>query len=313
MTLAHNRGLVIATRPSLLARWQARTVEQALIRQWPDLELQTVVITTHGDRTLDRPLPEIGGKGLFTSELEAALREARADLAVHSLKDLPVEDPADLCLGAIPSRDDPRDVLVSRHGRRLDELEPGSRVGTSSTRRAAQVLALRPDLRIQPIRGNVDTRLRKVREGEYEAAVMAAAGLLRLGLEEAITQWFSLEEILPAPGQGALAVQCRVDDAQTQELLAPLENQRLRSLVDAERAMLDGLGGGCAAPVGALATSTQDGMRLVGMVASIDGSRLVRRSAHGSDPQAVGRRLAADLLQHGAQELITHAALEHGG
>ncbi len=186
MSEVANRRVVIVTRPSKLARWQADAVQQALARQWPKLGLKTVVINTRGDRTLDRPLPEIGGKGLFTLELETSLLEVRADLAVHSLKDLPLEDPAGLCLGAILLREDPRDVLVSGRGRRLDELGPGSMVGTSSTRRTAQILARRPDLRIEPIRGNVDTRVRKVREGQYEAAVMAAAGLLRLGSDHAI-------------------------------------------------------------------------------------------------------------------------------
>ena len=162
------------------------------------------MITTRGDRTLDRPLPEIGGKGLCTLELETALREVRADLPVHSLKDLPLEDPTGLCLGPILLREDPRDVLVSKRGRRLDELRPGSTVEPSSARRTAQVLALRPDLRIEPIRGNVDTRVRKVREGQYDAAVMAAARLRRLGMDHAITEWFSFDQMLPAPGHGAL-------------------------------------------------------------------------------------------------------------
>lgn len=302
-----SRRLVIVTRPSKLARWQAQAVQQALARQWPKLGLETVVISTRGDRTLDRPLPEIGGKGLFTLELETALREDRADLAVHSLKDLPLETPKGLCLGAILLREDPRDVLVSREGIRLDELGPGSTVGTSSTRRTAQILALRPDLKVEPIRGNVDTRLRKVREGQYDASVMAAAGLLRLGLDNAITEWFHFDQMLPAPGQGALAVQCRADDSETLELLAAIEAPGDRRLVLAERAMLGRLGGGCAAPVGAIATEQRGGIHLRGMVATVDGSRLLRASGSGADPQQLGRRVAEQLLQHGAQEIMAHA------
>ncbi len=306
MSDAPSRRLVIATRPSKLARWQAQAVQRALGSRWPEIDVETLVITTRGDRTLDRPLPEIGGKGLFTIELETALREVRADVAVHSLKDLPLEDPNGLCLGAILQREDPRDVLVSGRGGRLDELGPGSTVGTSSTRRTAQILALRPDLRIEPIRGNVDTRVLKVREGQYDAAVMAAAGLLRLGLDYAITEWFSFDQMLPAPGQGALAVQCRADDAGTLELLAAIEAPGDRRLVLAERAMLGGLGGGCAAPVGALATEQREGIHLRGIVAATDGSRLVRGSGYGSDPEQLGRRVADQLLQSGAQEIMAH-------
>lgn len=301
-------ALTIATRPSELARWQAGAVERALGARWPELRVDLQVITTRGDRTLDQPLPQIGGKGIFTAELEAALRAGEADLAVHSLKDLPVEDPPGLCLGAILLREDPRDVLVTGNGKPLDQLQPGSVVGTSSNRRAAQLLALRPDLQIRPIRGNVDTRVRKVREGEYDAAVLAAAGLLRLGLKPAISQWFTPEQMLPAPGQGALAVQCRADDRETLELLAELEDPELRQLVVAERAMLEGLGGGCAAPVGALATPDNGAIRLAGMVGALDGSRVVRRSLSGSDPKAVGHALAERLLANGAEELIVHAA-----
>jgi hydroxymethylbilane synthase len=292
--------LVFATRPSALARYQTEWVINALQRAWPDLECLENQIVTQGDRILDRPLPEIGGKGLFTQELEAELVSGCVQAAVHSLKDLPVENPPGLILGAIPPRADARDVLVCPAEYTLDQLPSGARVGTSSLRRLAQLLAHRPDLQVLPLRGNVDTRLRKVQEGQYDAIVLAGAGLTRLGLDASITQWLPFEVMLPAPGQGALAVQCRSDDPQSLEYLAVLEDTATRMTVSAERAFLTALGGGCSLPIAAYAVMDQDGVGLDGLVAAPDGSVIYRGQSVGNDPFLVGAELAQDLLAQGA-------------
>src|SRR5512134_1037358 len=246
--------LIFATRPSALARWQTRWVINALQGIYPDLIFKEKVITTKGDRVLDKPLPEIGGKGLFTQELESELLSGAVHCAVHSLKDLPVENPDGLTIGCISARAEVRDALVSRDGFTLATLPQNAVVGTSSLRRAAQLLAARPDLKTQSLRGNVDTRLRKALEGQYDAIILAGAGLTRLGLDQHVTEWLPLEVMLPAPGQGALAVQCRAADQTTLGLLAALEDESVRKAVTAERAFLQALGGGCAVPVAAYAT-----------------------------------------------------------
>lgn len=301
------RTVVIATRLSPLARKQAEAVQEALARAWPGIAFEMRPISTEGDRTLDRPLPEIGGKGVFTQELEAALRIGQADLAVHSLKDLPIQDPPGLKLGAILRREDPRDVIVSSTGGGLDTMIEGSVVGTSSLRRRSQLLASRPDLRIESIRGNVETRIRKVRAGEFDATILAAAGLLRLGLEREIADWLSLEEMLPAPGQGAVAVQCRARDQAASELLAPLDDAPTRNEVQAEREFLAALGGGCATPVAANAEYADRSLILRGVVASLDGQKTIRIALSGLDPVELGRSLAEEALALGAQEIIAHA------
>lgn len=295
---------MIATRPSPLARWQADAVEEALARRWPELSFRTVVIKTVGDRTLDQPLPAIGGKGAFTSELEESLRNRKVDLAVHSLKDLPIENSPDLVLGAILMREDARDVLISSSGAGLSDLAAGASVGTSSPRRRSQILALRPDLLVRSIRGNVETRIRKVREGQYEAAVLAAAGVLRLGLAEHIAEWFPLDEMLPAPGQGALAVQCREEDKQVLDLLRPLISKPIQAAVTAERAFLSQLGGGCLLPVGAYAETQKGDIKLFGMVASVDGRTVVRVAGRGSKPRELGEKLGTEALARGAREIL---------
>ncbi len=295
---------VIATRPSQLARWQGQAVAEALARRWPELSFQTVVIQTSGDRTLDQPLPAIGGKGVFTSELEESLRNRKVDLAVHSLKDLPIENSPDLVLGAILMREDARDVLISSNGAGLSDLPAGASVGTSSPRRQAQILALRPDLLVRSIRGNVETRIRKVREGQYEAAVLAAAGVLRLGLVEQVTEWFSLSRMLPAPGQGALAVQCRAGDEQVLDLLRPLNSNPVQAAVTAERTFLSQLGGGCSLPVGAYADTQEGDIELLGMVASVDGQEVIRVSGRGLEPRELGEKLGAEALARGAREIL---------
>ncbi len=302
--------LTFATRPSALARWQTQWVIQALQNTWPGLECTDKVITTQGDRILDRPLPEIGGKGLFTQELEFELHAGSVHAAVHSLKDLPVENPPELVIGAIPERGEVRDALVSARGYSLHSLPEGARVGTSSLRRAAQLLAIRPDLRIEPLRGNVDTRLRKAEQGLYDAILLAGAGLIRLGYTDHITQWLPLEVMLPAPGQGALAVQCRESDTNTLGLMAAIDHSPSRLAVSAERAFLEGLGGGCSLPVAAHAELRDGKLHLVGRVASLDGNRVIDCQAIGDDPHAVGRECAQLALVQGAGELLAATPAE---
>jgi hydroxymethylbilane synthase len=296
--------MIFATRPSALARWQTQAVIRSLQQAWPSLTCHELVITTRGDRILDRPLPEIGGKGLFTQELEAEILSARVQAAVHSLKDLPVEDAPGLVIGAVPERAEVRDALVSGGGYSLDTLPQGARLGTSSLRRAAQLLAYRPDLRIEALRGNVDTRLRKVQEGLVDAAVLAGAGLVRLGLENHVSQWLSLEVMLPAPGQGALAVQCLQGDPRTLERLSAIEHLPTRLATRAERAFLSALGGGCSVPVAAYAVVSEQSISLQGLVASLDGRQVIRCQAQGSDPILVGQQAAAQALAMGAGDLL---------
>ncbi len=307
--------LIFATRPSALARWQTQWVIGALTNLHPNLECEEKVITTQGDKILDKPLPEIGGKGLFTQELEMELLSGAVHCAVHSLKDLPVENPAGLTIGCIPRRAEVRDALVSRDGYTLATLPEGATVGTSSLRRAAQLLARRPDLRTEPLRGNVDTRVRKALDGQYDAIILAGAGLTRLGLEKHVTEWLSLDVMLPAPGQGALAVQCRADDHETLSLLAALEDPSTRKAVIAERAFLSGLGGGCSVPVAAYATVESAVMslpkdqrpkviKLTGLVISEDGKIAIQVSRTGFDAQLLGNELAHRAIAQGAREIL---------
>ncbi len=298
--------VILATRPSRLARWQTQQVQQALARAFPERSFQVSIYTTEGDRRLDRPLPEIGGKGLFTQELEAALRSGDVDMAVHSLKDLPLESPPGLVLAAVLLRADPRDALISREGQTLAELPAGAVVGSSSPRRRAQLLALRPDLEVRSLRGNVETRVAKVQRGDYDAALLAAAGLERIGLEAHIAERLPLSAMLPAPGQGALAVQCRAGDEAVISMLRALEQREVRLAVEAERAFLGGLGGGCSAPVGAHAEVVDGQCTLQAVVAAPDGSRIIRVSGQGDDPAALGRRLARQALELGAEEYVPH-------
>jgi hydroxymethylbilane synthase len=298
-------AVTLGTRASVLARAQTELVVRLLAAAWPGLECATKVIATAGDRTQEsgEPLPEIGGKGLFTAELEWALRGGEIDLAVHSLKDLPTEDTPDVVVGAVTAREDVRDCLVARTAGSLAELPAGARVGTSSLRRSAQLSALRHDVDIRSIRGNVDTRVRKVADGEYDAAVLAAAGVRRIGLESAVTEWLSAETMLPAPGQGALAVQCRSGDDAVLRLLAPLDHPAARAETTAERAFLRALGAGCAAPVAALAAFASPRVRLQGLVASVDGTEMVRVHGEG-EPRELGERLAEEALAAGADRIL---------
>lgn len=296
----------LGTRASPLARFQTDLVRQALAELHHTIAFQNIIISTEGDRDVHTPLPELGGKGVFTQELEAALREEAIDLAVHSLKDVPVELSAGLTLGAITMREDPRDVLISARGWTLDTLPHGAAVGTCSTRRAAQLLAIRADLRLPPLRGNVDTRIGKALAGEFDAIVIAAAGVHRLGFASAITQYLPPEVMLPAPGQGALAVQCRADDEGMREQLRGLEDAAVRSATDAERGFLEGLGGGCAAPIAALGRVQAGRLHLRGLVASSDGQRVLRLFADGptDDGRRLGLALAAEARARGAEALL---------
>jgi len=303
-----NQHLIFGTRGSALARWQTNMVAGKLQALFPTLPIEKIIFTTRGDKELSKPLPEIGGKGLFTAELEAALHGSEIDLAVHSLKDLPTENPAGLTLGAILPRENPADVLVSRNGYTLDTLPQGATVGTSSLRRAAQLLAVRPDLRIESLRGNVDTRVRKALDenGPYDAIVLAAAGLNRMELAAHISQQLPFAVMLPAPGQGAVAVQCRADDADTLALLVKIHHRATEKSVTAELAFLAGLGGGCSVPVGALATVADGVLTLEGMVAAVDGSRMIRKTHSGpvSEAETIGQKLAEMALAEGAAEIL---------
>ncbi len=289
-----NGRVVIGTRASRLALWQTNWVAQQLRALHPHIEIVIRTITTKGDTHADTPLPKIGDKGLFTREIEAALVAGEIHCAVHSLKDLPTQSPISNLQSLITTREDARDVLISRLNLGLDHLPRGARVGTSSLRRAAQLRAHRPDLRIVNLRGNVDTRLRKAETEEYDAIVVAAAGVLRLGFADRITEFLPFEVMLPAPGQGALAVQARADDAATLALIAPLDHAPTRAATTAERAFLRALGGGCQIPVAAYAETRDGTLHLRGLVASEDGTRVARGQVRGAVEQAeaLGEELA---------------------
>ncbi len=301
------------TRASRLALWQTEHVIARLAQAWPHLSFERVRIRTLGDRVTNVPLPRIGDRGLFTRELEDALRSGAIDFAVHSLKDLPTEQPDGLALGAVLSREDPAEVLVSQNGGTLSDLPPGARLGTSSLRRRAQIMAVRPDLDIVDIRGNVPTRIEKVRRGEYDATLLALAGLRRLELTNAASEVLGSDVIVPAPGQGALAVQVRADDERIRRMVAAIDDLPTRLATAAERRVLNALEGGCQAPIGALATWTAPGrLHLVGLVAGIDGRRLLRATGERSvvnepEARALGESVAAALAAQGARGLIDAA------
>ena len=289
--------LVIASRGSQLALWQARWVAAQLSAAGH--ECRIAIIKTTGDKITDVPLAKVGTKGLFTKEIEEALLDGRADLAVHSLKDLPTELPEGLILAAVPVREDPRDAVV---GRKLADLPPGAKVGTSSLRRAAQLRQLRPDLQVESVRGNLDTRLRKLDEGQYDAILLAAAGLKRLGWGHRIAEILAPEQMCPAVGQGALAIETRSGF----DGVAMLDHADTHTAVMAERAVLGALGGGCQVPIGAYATVSQGRVTLLAIVAAPDGTQVVRAEAEGASADAaeIGARLAADLLARGARQIL---------
>jgi hydroxymethylbilane synthase len=298
--------LVIASRESALAMWQARHIQAQLTERYPGLRVEILGMTTEGDRRLDISLAKVGGKGLFVKELEDALAAGRADIAVHSVKDVPMVLPPDYLLAAIGKRDDPRDAFVSVRHADLAELPAGARVGTSSLRRECQLRARYPRLDIQPLRGNVPTRLRKLDEDRYDAVILAAAGLKRLGLEHRITRVLPPAECLPAPGQGALGIECVAARPDLLDLLAPLNDAATACCVSAERAFSRALSGSCNVPLGAYAELEGARLRLRGFVGAPDGSRMVRGEQTGpaGDAEALGGALAEQLKAQGAAEIL---------
>lgn len=296
----------IATRKSPLALWQANYVKAELEKNYPGLQVELLPMTTRGDKILDSPLAKVGGKGLFVKELEEALLRNEADLAVHSMKDVPVEFPDGLCLATICQREDPRDAFVSNHFASIEALPQAARVGTSSLRRQCQLRARRPDLQVLDLRGNVNSRLAKLDAGDYDAILLAAAGLKRLGLEARITALLECGESLPANGQGAVGIECRSNDTELLTLLSRLEDQGTRQRVMAERAMNRSLQGGCQVPIGAYAELQGDELWLRGLVGSIDGQRILRAEIRGpvSDAETLGEKVAEALIAQGADKLL---------
>jgi hydroxymethylbilane synthase len=286
--------------------WQSEHIAHALTRLYPHCEVSILGITTRGDQILDRPLAEVGGKGLFVKELEAALEDGRADVAVHSAKDVPMDLPQGFCLASITPREDPRDCLVSNSSASLEALAPGSVVGTSSLRREAQLRERHPALQVKPLRGNLDTRLAKLDRGECQAIVLAAAGLKRLGLAARIRTMLEPEQSLPAPGQGALAIECREDRAELRRRLASLEDPATAACVRAERALSRALSGDCQLPLAAYAVASGTELRLRALVAKPDGSRVVRAESTGpvTAPEELGEKLAARLRALGADAIL---------
>lgn len=298
--------LRIATRQSALALWQAEFVKTKLEHFHPHLSVELVPMTSRGDILLDVPLAKVGGKGLFVKELEQALLDGSADIAVHSMKDVPMEFPEGLGLAVICEREDPRDAFVSNQFKCLEDLPPGSVVGTSSLRRQSQLLAARPDLSIAFLRGNVNTRLAKLDQGDYQAIILAAAGLIRLGFHARIASYLSAEQSLPAAGQGAVGIECRSKDADILQLLAPLNHDKTAEQVLAERAVNRRLEGGCQVPIGCFAVHEGDQLWLRGLVAEPNGSEIIRAEIRGPAERAenLGSTLAEDLLARGAQRIL---------
>jgi hydroxymethylbilane synthase len=303
--------LVIASRESALAMWQAEHIAARLRTLYPQMQVSILGMTTQGDQILDSPLSKIGGKGLFVKELETAMSEGRADIAVHSMKDVPMNLPDGFTLAVIGEREDPRDAFVSNHYASLAGLPVGGRVGTSSLRRECQLRARFPHLHVEPLRGNVQTRLRKLDEGQYAAIILAAAGLKRLGLSARIRAEISPEDSLPAVGQGALGIECLSSRTDLVALLAPLNHADTADCVRAERAMSRTLGGSCQVPLGGFAQIGSDTLTLRGFVAEIDGSRVIADSVSGAraDAEALGQQLAQQLIGRGAGAILAALAL----
>lgn len=302
--------LIIGTRGSKLALWQANWAKDRLLAGRHEVEIR--VIKTTGDKLANVPLARSGTKGLFIKEIEEALAEGSIHLAVHSMKDLPTEQPAGLYVAAVPEREDARDVFVSRNGESMAGLAAGSRVGTSSLRRQAQLCVMRRDLEVVELRGNLDTRLKKLDRGECDALALAAAGLMRLGLAQRITSYFAVDEMCPAVGQGALAIEIRQGDEQVERAVKPLDHLPTHLAVRAERATLRHLGGGCQVPIAAHARAKGSKLKLLGLVASLEGTQVIRATATGApdDPESVGAAVARDLLQQGAQSILESMHVE---
>lgn len=304
--------LRIATRQSPLALWQANFVKDELEKYHPNLTVELVTMVTKGDVILDTPLAKIGGKGLFVKELELALLEERADIAVHSMKDVPMSFPEGLGLAVICEREDPRDAFVSNHYASLVELPEGAIVGTSSLRRQCQLMAAYPHLTVKSLRGNVGTRLSKLDNGEYDAIILASAGLIRLGMPERIKSFISVEDSLPAAGQGAVGIETRVDDTRVLNYLAKLNHNPTACCVVAERAMNTRLQGGCQVPIGGFATLNGEELELNALVGSLNGSTIIRASgkAHQRDAEQLGIRIAEQLLAQGADKILAEVYAE---
>lgn len=306
MRLLMKKRLTIGTRGSDLALWQAKWVKSALMHLFPDLTVDLDVIKTRGDKILDVPLARVGGKGLFVKEIEEAMLDGRIDLAVHSMKDMPGEIPEGLIIGAIPEREDPHDVLISRGDRTLADLPEGARIGTSSLRRGSQLLHFRPDFTIAPLRGNLGTRIEKLASENLDAIVLAAAGVKRLNLEDRISEYIDADTLIPAVGQGALCIEIRDNDPVVLEMVKSLDHPATRFAVTAERAFLRFLDGGCQVPMAAYAFVTGTRLDMTAMVAEIDGSRVIKQKASGqvNTAAAIGTDLARDLSDRGAGEIL---------
>ncbi|VAW73147.1 Porphobilinogen deaminase [hydrothermal vent metagenome] len=296
----------IATRKSPLALWQAEHVKSLLLASYPELNVELLKMSTQGDKILDTPLAKIGGKGLFVKELEQGMLKGEADIAVHSMKDVPVELPQGLALTAILKREDPRDAFVSNEFQSIEELPQGAIVGTSSLRRQCQLQSLRPDLKIKSLRGNVGTRLSKLDNGDYAAIILAGAGLIRLKLESRIQSFIAVEQMLPAIGQGAIGIESRVDDPAVNSLLSCLHDSETAIRVSAERAMNHQLQGGCQVPIGGYATISGNTISMHGLVGTPNGSQILRAESSGitEDCEQIGVAIANDLLQQGAAEIL---------
>jgi len=305
--------LRIATRKSPLALWQANHVRDALLTRHPELEVELVTMTTQGDKILDTPLAKVGGKGLFVKELETGMLEGRADLAVHSMKDVPVEFPEGLGLAAVLPREDPRDALISNEYSSIEALPEGARVGTSSLRRQCQLRRMRPDLEVLNLRGNVNTRLGKLDNGDYDAILLAAAGVKRMGWESRITELLAPEQFLPAIGQGAIGIEIRVDDGRVRSLIEALNDDQTATRIRAERALNEALQGGCQVPIAGYSEISHGVIVLRGLVGRPDGTELVQGVISGrpEDAGELGRVLAEDLLSRGARQILDDLYAEH--
>ena len=301
-----DKTLKIGTRGSKLALWQANWVKSSLEVKHPSLSIELETITTKGDKILDVPLAKVGGKGLFVKEIEEALLDGRIDLAVHSMKDMPGDIPNGLCIGAIPQREIPQDVLISRNKKRLSELGHGAKIGTSSLRRMAQLLHARPDLVVLPLRGNLDTRLKKLETENLDAIVLAAAGVKRLGLENRITEYLDENIMLPAVGQGALCIEIRQHDPEVESIVKTLEHHQTRTIIMGERAFLNRLEGGCQVPIAAHGKIENNIFTICGLVATIDGRTLIKETLSGpiDSPEIIGVKLAERLVSMGAETIM---------
>ncbi len=307
------RTLRIGSRGSRLALWQAAFIRSLIENKFPKIKIELSQIRTTGDKNLDLPLSKIGGKEVFVKEIEEALLRDEIDVAVHSMKDLPTFLPEGLVIGAAAQRHDPRDALVSNRDIKLYELPKGAKVGTSSLRRQAQILHLRPDLQIVPLRGNVDTRLRKLKTEGLDSVVLALAGLERMGFKNEVTEPFSIHVLVPAPGQGTVAVECREDDVEVTRILSEINHEDSGITASAERAFLEGIGGSCEIPVGCYAMIKEDRIKILGLIASPDGREMIREEIEGplKNHKATGRELARRILEQGGRKILSNLSIQH--